>query len=528
MIILGSILLALALVAVVGAKPWRRRPRYAHCGACRFDLTGLATEVPCPECGRGPEARSKARRRGVRVRVALMIAALALASTGVVCVVLGVGRTGWQTYTPARLLSALVVRSSGSLGDTAATELDARRSSGRLSPGDSQRFTAALMARLEDRDKPWPRSMQSSLAAARAANRLTPEQTSRYFRSAVHDVQFQIRPRTRSGGRVAISGQVGPFRAGPPESHGGPTERIAVSGNESQIEVFDPATGRWTPIVRRDQTLPENLLHLARYNWMSPALDTDADLPLGPARLRVRVDFAIVEGYSPTPIGEPWSEWYELQTTVVPADEPVVALNDDQAVGAKLAAAVCPVRIDVTPFGTLANGQRTYHVTVRALTPIPHPVTAFDILLRPSDGPNAPRLNALRIPHTTTGTGGAFAWSHSSPIHLTDPDWVEFVRAASPFSDGPNPSPPALLVDAMFVPAPRAAERNARIDSIFAGEVTYRRIPLHVYTSELTFQSFVPPSNPGTACPPNEVRVYTPAETAELHRRMLEAPAEKR
>jgi hypothetical protein len=538
-IVFGSILLGLALAALLAAKPWRRRPRHPHCGACRFDLTGLAMEAPCPECGRGPEARRRIARRRTRTRLALLAAIVPLAVVGGGCLFLGLRSAPWHPYAHARILTLMMTRSGGADGDAAFTELAARQTGGLLSPRSEAAFIAALMTRLEDRGKPWPAAMQNVLASAWAGDRLTPEQRDRYLRSTSDDVRFVIRPRTRLGRPIKLVSEVGPCRVGTTNAFTSGTENLAVRAKNAQIEIFDASTGRWSRLPPRkdrfvflgyqlDARAFGGIAYRAR-------LDGPQDLSLGLVRLRVPVHFQLVDdpaagrgpGPPPRPIGEPWTVRYEVQTTIVPAEEMVFTLDTSQQAGTALAAALCIDGIHVRTWGEAGHDGSPpvvgmFSVDVLFGNRTDHPPTAATVIVRPSEprerqGFADLRLNLDAMMVSRSPPSARFRSSSSGG----NQSWLRIITPLVPTDPATQPSTPAMFVDVVVVPDLLAAELDPYVESVFAGEITFKRVPVYVHPVN-SQNSLYRRSGP---CPPSEVRVYTPAEIEALRAPVVGPPA---
>ncbi|MCW2957044.1 MAG: hypothetical protein JWO69_1913 [Thermoleophilia bacterium] len=511
-------MLLIAIVPPMALLAWAaqraRRARAAgregtrpHCGRCGYDITGIDSTGPCPECGSSmakPGATTIGRPVADRAALgrAIVVALLAVGFAATASPSL-IRRLDFRATLPTFVLRWEMARGDG----LAARELSRRQAYGSLWFGQ---LGAAARSALEAQSNPnvtWSREMGNLVEAARAAGDLSDEEWRRYARHAPQPY-LKVRPIVRAGDRVPIEFWLGPSR---------------LDGSESQIQNarggsrFDsprdagwPKGERWFYLRHRAVSVrvaggPEQAIddNTVRYSGRAPlptggnqhwtndwpvGFTIPADAPTGATFAEVNYDFSVEQADTRTvgeikanPLPEPilasWRETFRVPITIVARDAETVTLVADPATDAAVRAAVEFLEhrdeVKLAPkrslIGNAPNAESVSFQMRVNKTPVP---VAFEVIVRTMDGREVAAGTIV-----SDGRGRAFGLGqHSSLFWGTSGATVDVILRASP----------------------AVARQTPDLDRIWGGEICYSRVPLYWARKPYKSSAGIPATFPTT------------------------------
>lgn len=342
MLILASILAAAGLVMAAIAVRGRVVARGRFCRGCKFDLAGLSSFATCPECGRdlhGVGSTRAALRRARRAYVLLAAMLLVLSAT---CFLLASPVVSGRVV--ASLPDGALIRLAR-LGFAGPLDELVDRTGGAkpMTDGGWDRAISTAITQFSDRSAPTDPRWATVLYNALQSGRLTAEQAAQYVTAGL-DFRARIRDRTQHGSGVLA------FRI---EQDSGRMAALlpTIDGSMTSYRVrYEPVAAGW---VRADGegAVVHDLRPLSMPIWIPTVgtRGTSTRIVLGPqvrldapwdelrpgqfatAFLEYDIGLILSSDTEAIPLGR---RRFEQRVRIIEADEPVVAVIDDEAVRA--------------------------------------------------------------------------------------------------------------------------------------------------------------------------------------------------
>ena len=324
------------------------------CAACGFDLFGKPDGVTrCGECGADvsvPAAvrigHRERRNRPLATGVALLVLATLIGGP----VLLGkLGAIDWQAHKPVGWLHREAVSSSPVARDLALRELLARYGAGRLSQDQVDSLVESGLKWQADRTNVWQPAWGNLIEAERAAGRLSPQQTQRFYDN-VASIQFDVRPVKRRGEPLSARFTFTGTRAG-----------------DTVVLQFDDALATYTvgglPVVERAEfrnrkvfsigTDPQGLSVSRFQNHLIDLSGVERALADGPVEVAVKIRFPVRarDGDPNAAVLGAFERTFQSRFDLLPEGQASVRVVNTPELEAKLLAALRPsvgqyVRVD--------------------------------------------------------------------------------------------------------------------------------------------------------------------------------------
>lgn len=296
--VLGGVLIAaVGVVLSVRGLRERRVGSEPRCGGCEFDLTGIAEDAECPECGAGVDRRV----RGTPRRQPWLLLSGGLLVAAVLCVgvllVPVAARANWNAVKPLWLLKYDARSASAPRASGAAAELRSRIAGGRLVEAEVAELVQIGLERQADLALAWVPEWGDLLHDAWLDGRLTIEEA-RMFVDQALSAQVLAPPRAIAGRAVSVG-----LELSGPRGPGG--ESIRVVNGPTRIVLIDEAGGE-VAILERDRGGLLAVGHGGRTS-SSFTLDLAASLETGLYRVVVETRQAVIPREPDFGIGVDWS-----------------------------------------------------------------------------------------------------------------------------------------------------------------------------------------------------------------------------